>query len=96
MAAWGYEFYLQTVLSSCLVQRHGLMPITVMIRFSTRGAYLLLVPQERGLIRSGRLLRTGRLFLFEKRRNEKQSFDAYFTKDQKDLKTGLSLAESFL
>lgn len=38
MPLGGYEFYLQTVWSSCLVQRHGLMPIII------RGAYLLLVP----------------------------------------------------
>lgn len=67
------------------------MPIII------RGAYLLLVPQGWGAHSKWALsMGTGRLFLFEGRQNEKQSFDAYFTKDQKDLKTGLSLAQLFL
>ena len=35
-----------------------------MIRFSTRGTYLLLVPQGRALIRDRVLIREGRLFNF--------------------------------
>ena len=41
--------------------------LSVMIRFSARGAYLLLAPQRRALIRvfeTGRLFGTGRLFNF--------------------------------
>ena len=64
---------------------------TVMIRCSTTGASLLLVVEGRALIRNRALSSTGQgaYLFFENQQNVKQSFDAYWTEDQKDWKTHL-------
>ena len=91
MPLGGYEFYLQTVwstLSGTASWFNAYYHSRRLFTFSTSG--------EGAHSKWALSMGTGRLFLFEGRQNEKQSFDAYFTKDQKDLKTGLSLAQFFL
>ena len=64
---------------------------TVMIRFSTTGASLLLVVEGRALIRNRALSsrRKGAYLFFEHQQNVKQSFDVYWTEEKKGWKTHL-------
>ena len=65
---------------------------TVMIRFSTTGASLLLAVEGKALIRNRTLSSRGQgaYLFFENQQNVKQSFDVYYwTGDQKDWKTHL-------
>ena len=64
---------------------------TVMIRFSTTGASLLLVAEGKALIRNRTLSSRGQgaYLFFESQQNVKQSFDVYWAGDQKDWKTHL-------
>ena len=57
---------------------------TIMIRFSARGAYLLLLPEERVLIRN-------RLISFMRNSSIvcQRSFDVHLIEDQKDCKADL-------
>ena len=57
-----------------------------MIRFSARGAYLLLELQGKALIRNRVLterIREGAYFFFEKQQDMKQSFDVYLKRIKK-------------
>ena len=62
-----------------------------MIRFSTTGTSLLLVVEEKALIRNRTLSSRGQgaYLVFENQQNVKQSFDVYWAGDQKDWKTHL-------
>ena len=70
-----------------------------MIRFRATGASLLLVVEGRALIRNRALSSRGQgaYLFFENQQNVKQSFDVYWTEEQKDWKTDLlSLGPSLL
>ena len=54
---------------------------TIMIRFSSRGAYLLLLPEERVLIRNRALISSMRNSNIVCQR----SFDVHLIEDQKDV-----------
>lgn len=62
----------------------------VVILFSTRSAYLILLPQGKVLIPK----KQGAYFFFEKQQNVKQSLDVHVTEDQQE--NGLVVPGSFL
>ena len=65
--------------------------VTVIIRFSARGGYLLLVTEGRALIRD----RENISFLKKKKQNVKQTSDVYLIENQKDWLMDLLSSENF-
>ena len=64
--------------------------VTVIIRFSARGSYLLLVTEGRALIRDRE-----HISFFKKKQNVKQTSDVYLIENQKDWLMDLLSSENF-